>query len=587
LPTHPTRRQDVKGRYMAKEQRHDEIVRLVDEHGYLSVTDLSELLDVSDMTIRRDLAQLDEQERVNRTFGGAYSRAAEEPQSNGGAPHGEAQEKDQGGQLDQVDVLVATSVSPYYDRMLLDLAGKNEIPIIAESSAMPNMRTVVALDNYQAGFDLGRRAGEYLRQNGFEKANLLDLTFHLANTQARSRGFIDGLEESLPESEVVLSINARSRAATAEQITRDALAVHPQINLIFAINDSTARGAISACQGLRVEPRKMAVVTFGLEGDTMREALVQDSYLKIGLAMFPEIVALACIDAATGAFLGRPLPDQYLTPHVVLTAQTLPDYYSQTAEGWKLNWEAVRANLDLPAPLEKAPCFNEANTPIQIGLVVPFTEHEWYQELTHYLQEYASQCGASLHIIDVDQNVQEEVELRRRAIARKAANLVQAGEVILVDGGPISAYLAEALRSHDGITVITNSMEVFNTLNPRPGITLISTGGAIRYSSQVLVGPTAEGALKELRADKLFLMVGGISLDFGLSHTNISEVTVKQAMIHSAREVILLADHTSFSTESIIQVAPLSVVNMLVTDDALDPRMRLNITKMGIRMLLA
>jgi DeoR/GlpR family transcriptional regulator of sugar metabolism len=446
---------------------------------------------------------------------------------------------------------------------------------------------VVALDNYQAGFDLGRRAGVYLRQNGFEKANLLDLTFQLANTQERSRGFIDGLVESLPESEVVLSINARSRAATAEQITRDALAVHPQINLIFAINDSTARGAISACQGLRVDPRKMVVVTFGLEGDTLRVALVQDSYLKIGLAMFPEIVALACIDAATGAFLGRPLPDQYLTPHVVLTAQTLPDYYNQTSAGWKLNWEAVRANLNLPAPLEKAPCFNEANTPIQIGLVVPFTEHEWYQELTRYLQEYANQCGASLHIIDVDQNVQEEVELRRRAIARKAASLVQAEEVILVDGGPISAYLAEALRSHDGITVITNSMEVFNTLNPRPGITLISTGGAIRYSSQVLVGPTAEGTLKELRADKLFLMVGGISLGFGLSHTNISEVTVKQAMIRSAREVILLADHTSFSTESIIQVAPLSVVNMLVTDDALDPSMRLNITKMGIRLLLA
>ncbi len=101
------------------------------------------------------------------------------------------------------------------------------------------------------------------------------------------------------------------------------------------------------------------------------------------------------------------------------------------------------------------------------------------------------------------------------------------------------------------------------------------------------MGPPAEGALKELRADKLFLMVGGISLDFGLSHTNISEVTVKQAMIHSAREVILLADHTSFSTKSIIQVAPLSVVDVLVTDDALDPSMRLNISKMGIRLLLA
>ena len=159
--------------------------------------------------------------------------------------------------------------------------------------------------------------------------------------------------------------------------------------------------------------------------------------------------------------------------------------------------------------------------------------------------------------------------------------------MILVDGGPIAVYLAEELRSKIDITVITNSVEVFNTLNPCPGIILISTGGAIRYSSQMLVGPTAESALKELRADKLFLMVGGITLDFGLSHTNISEVTIKQAMIRSAREVILLADHTSFSTESIIQVAPLSVVNVLITDDALPPSTRLNLAKAGVRLILA
>jgi DeoR/GlpR family transcriptional regulator of sugar metabolism len=60
-----------------------------------------------------------------------------------------------------------------------------------------------------------------------------------------------------------------------------------------------------------------------------------------------------------------------------------------------------------------------------------------------------------------------------------------------------------------------------------------------------------------------------------------------QAMMRSSRKVILLADHTSFSTESIIQVAPFSAVNVVVTDNALDPSMRLNITKLGIWLLLA
>jgi len=58
-------------------------------------------------------------------------------------------------------------------------------------------------------------------------------------------------------------------------------------------------------------------------------------------------------------------------------------------------------------------------------------------------------------------------------------------------------------------------------------------------------------------------------------------------MIHSAREVILLADHTYFGLESTIQVAPLTVVNRLITDDALPASVRLELTKLGIQIVLA
>ena len=102
-----------------------------------------------------------------------------------------------------------------------------------------------------------------------------------------------------------------------------------------------------------------------------------------------------------------------------------------------------------------------------------------------------------------------------------------------------------------------------------------------------MVGPTAEGALRELRADRLFLTVAGVSFNFGLSHTTVSEVTLKQAMIRSAREVILLADHTYFGLESTIQVAPLTVLHQLITDDALPASTRLDLSEAGIQVTLA
>jgi DeoR family fructose operon transcriptional repressor len=224
--------------------------------------------------------------------------------------------------------------------------------------------------------------------------------------------------------------------------------------------------------------------------------------------------------------------------------------------------------------------------PHMIGLIIPFLEHEWYKNLGGMLKAYASQYGIGLQMIDAGQNVRDEMELRRQEIAKRAVSLIEPGDVVLVDGGTIAVYLANELKKKKEITIITNSVTVFDILNHTSGITLVSTGGVVRDSTQMLVGPTAEGALKELRADKLFLMVSGITLDFGLSHNAISEVTIKQAMIRSSREVILLADHTAFGAEAGIQVAPLSVVRRLITDDALPPSTRLEISKKGIQILL-
>ena len=571
---------------MKTNSRHDQIVSLIDEHSFLTVSELSRLLDVSEMTIRRDLEQLHGQKRIQRTYGGAVSLR------NGNLAVDEIDETlpNQRAEVllvDQVDVLIATSVNPYLDSLLIERATKKGIPIIAESIEMPDQLTVVAVDNYKAGFDLGRWVGKYLQGQGVGKANLLDLTFHQPNTQNRSRGFADGLDKTKLTHETVLSINAQSRYITAYQLAKDALTVYPQINLIFAINDITAWGAVHACRDLNIDPTKMTVVTFGFEGDTLKNELMQpNSYCKAGLAMFPEIVSLTCIEAAIAAYNGTPQPENYITPHVVLSTDTMLNYYKKTDTGWELRWDVVRQELQLPIQIEREKPEPITNLPKRIGLIVPFLEHEWYKNLTVLLKDYAEQYGISLQVIDADQNVREEIDARRRQIANKAAALVEPGDVVLVDGGPIAVYLAEELKLKKDITVITNSVIVFDTLNRAPDIVLISTGGTVRYQTQLLVGPTAEGALKELRADKLFLMASGITLDFGLSHHTISEVTIKQAMIRSAREVIVLADHTAFGAEVGIQIAPIKAAHRLITDDALPPSTRLDLSKAGIQIIL-
>jgi DeoR/GlpR family transcriptional regulator of sugar metabolism len=446
----------------------------------------------------------------------------------------------------------------------------------------------VAVDNFQAGMALGRWAGTHAVQVFEGRVRALDLGYQLENTRARSQGFIAGLREALPAAEIVLSINAQSTRQSAYQVTGDVLDVHRDINVIFAINDATAWGAWQACQERGIAPDAVILLTFGLEGDTLRDALMSGGYCKAGLAMFPEIVGPVCVEAAIDAYRGNSLPALLVTPHAVLTPETLPQYYTKTTAGWQFNWETALGQLHIPLEIDRRASRVPGALPKRIGFVVPFSEHEWYRNLALCMQAHAAHLGVALEVVDAEQNLKEDVAQREREIARAAAEQASSGDVILIDGGgAITTYLAEELVCRENLTVITNALPVLQALHGCPGITLIATGGLLRRYHDTFSGPTAEQALRELRADKLFLTATGITSGFGLSHGNLAEVATKQAMLRAAREVILLADHTKFGQEAVAQIGPLSAVTRVITDNALAASTRLDLTKMGIEVIIA
>ena len=571
---------------MAVKQRVSQIQELIDQRGYLSVRDLSEYFHVSEMTIRRDLSLLENQGKIKRTFGGASGLDKRTREKDSGSTDLA------GGRIvrsltKRVDVLIATSLERRTDSLLLNSANKKTLPVIAESAPLENNITLVALDNFESAFALGQEAGLEAKKRWDGNAALLDLTYRMPNTQTRSEGFWQGLKKSCPDARLVLRIDAQSNEDSAFQVTKDALTVHPQINMIFAINDATAMGALKACRDLERSPESITVITFGLEGDPMRTALAENTYCRLGLAMFPEIVAPTCVEAAIQAFNHVKLPPQLVTPYEVLRNNQLNEIYEMTKEGWKIRWEVVDKRYRLPLDIHPNKARPGTTLPKQIGFIVPFSEHEWYHQLVRLMQEHASAYNIRLEFVDSEVEMQGEVESRRKAIALLASKQVQPKDVLIIDDGPIECYLAENLLKKADITVITNSVRVFDIIKRDAYISLISTGGILRRNGQVLVGPTAESSLRDLRADVLFLTVSGISKDFGLSHTDYSEVSIKQMMIRSAKQVILLADYTNFGQEAVAQVEALGSVDTVITDDSLPAEMRLELAKQGIKLLLA
>jgi DeoR/GlpR family transcriptional regulator of sugar metabolism len=154
----------------------------------------------------------------------------------------------------------------------------------------------------------------------------------------------------------------------------------------------------------------------------------------------------------------------------------------------------------------------------------------------------------------------------KASIARRAAECVQDGQVVILDGGTTTLELAHALRDDLYANVITTSPPIALALADHAGLEVTVVGGTLRPNALVTVGATAIEALRLIRADIVFLGVCGLHPEIGVTTEDLEERHVKAAMIEGAAEVVALADHDKLGTAMPVVVAPLRSVTQLVTD---------------------
>jgi len=174
---------------------------------------------------------------------------------------------------------------------------------------------------------------------------------------------------------------------------------------------------------------------------------------------------------------------------------------------------------------------------------------------------------------------------QKKEIAQIAAQLVNDGDILILDAGTTTREVARNLVTKNKITVITNNIPVAVELGPCQQINSIMLGGVIKHIELCTVGGMVKQALSYLSADKLFLSAAGISLKRGLTDTDMAEVEVKQAMIHAAAKVILVSDSSKVNIHAMVKIAPIQEIHIWVTDDRVDPEMITAVEALGIQVI--
>jgi DeoR family fructose operon transcriptional repressor len=166
---------------------------------------------------------------------------------------------------------------------------------------------------------------------------------------------------------------------------------------------------------------------------------------------------------------------------------------------------------------------------------------------------------------------QSMLPLEKRAIGRRAAELIQDGSTIVIDVGTTTLELAQAIQGKKRLTILTNSLPVATVLlesisrNIFSGKVII-LGGEANPDQRSISGRLCEQMMQQFHVDQAFLSVGGISYSNGITDYDLNEAAMSRVFAEAAQEVIVLADHSKLDITTFAHIIPVEKADIIVSN---------------------
>ncbi|WP_148400697.1 DeoR/GlpR family DNA-binding transcription regulator [Enterobacter mori] len=173
----------------------------------------------------------------------------------------------------------------------------------------------------------------------------------------------------------------------------------------------------------------------------------------------------------------------------------------------------------------------------------------------------------------------------KKNVARKGAQLISAGQVVIIDGGTTTAELITFLPPDLQITVVTHSPSIALGLVEHPLIDVILIGGRLYKHSIVTVGAAAIEGIGNIHADLFFMGVTGIHPEAGLTTGDFEEACIKRAFSGRAAETIVLASPEKINTASSFAIGDVLLANTMVVEEGTDRAWINAITEKGVTIV--
>ena len=175
----------------------------------------------------------------------------------------------------------------------------------------------------------------------------------------------------------------------------------------------------------------------------------------------------------------------------------------------------------------------------------------------------------------------------KRRIAAHLATMIGNGASLFLDVGSTTAYVAQALRLHRDLLVVTNSLAVAQVLTSRNGNRVFMAGGELRSHDGGAFGAEALTFVRQFQVQYAVLSAAAVDARAGFMLHDLREAEFSRAIIERAETAIIATDASKFGRSAPIQVAAPSAFHRLVTDAAPPPDLATMLTQAEVEVCLA
>lgn len=197
-------------------------------------------------------------------------------------------------------------------------AGVTVIAVDTPTDPEDAVDALFATDNREAGELIGRYAGAKVEELGLTpRIAILDLAPGIASGEQRRAGFLSGfgIEEGDPQ--IVGSIDTEGDRVKGEEAMRELLVQDPEINVVYAVNEPAALGAVAALDEAGVGQDDVVLVTVDGGCEAIKNA-VRPGDIDATAQQYPENMAREGVTALAEHARGGPAPSGFLNTGIVL-----------------------------------------------------------------------------------------------------------------------------------------------------------------------------------------------------------------------------------------------------------------------------